>query len=62
MVELDGRSYHDRSAAFESDKSRDRAALVVGLHTVRLTWRQIRDEPDGIRADLEQLLGAAPTA
>jgi hypothetical protein len=58
LVELDGRAVHAREAAFESDKRRDRELLAEGWRTMRVTWRQLRDEPDAVMADLRELLDA----
>jgi very-short-patch-repair endonuclease len=55
IVELDGRGSHDTRAAFETDRARDRAALVAGLRTVRVTWRQLHAERPQLRADLYRL-------
>ncbi len=55
-LELDGRAVHAREAAFESDKKRDRELLVEGWRPVRVTWRQLRDEPDAVAADLREVL------
>jgi hypothetical protein len=56
LIELDGRTYHERHAAFEWDRSRDRAAIVSGYIPMRLTWMQLRDEPGRIRADIAAVL------
>jgi len=56
IVELDGRDTHARRAAFESDRSRDRALTVAGYRVIRITWRQLRDERRAIAADLSELL------
>lgn len=46
IVELDGRRFHARSLAFESDRRRDQLALVRGYRTVRFTHKQVfNDEP-----------------
>ncbi len=58
IVELDGRTYHERHASFESDRQRDWDAAVAGYTTLRLTWLRIRDEATTISADLAQLLAA----
>jgi len=58
IVELDGRQVHGTGHAFESDRERDRILLVEGWRVIRLTWRQLRDEGDGIVADLIDALGA----
>ncbi|HEX6665758.1 MAG TPA: DUF559 domain-containing protein [Solirubrobacterales bacterium] len=60
IVELDGRRVHGGDGAFERDRRRDRELLVEGWRSLRITWRQLRDEPDAIAADLARLL-AVPT-
>jgi Protein of unknown function (DUF559) len=52
IVELDGRAAHGTDRAFESDRKRDRELLAEGWRSIRVTWRQLRDEPDAIAADL----------
>jgi hypothetical protein len=56
LVELDGRTYHQRHAAFEWDRARDRAAIASGYIPMRLTWMQLRDDAAQIRADIEAVL------
>jgi very-short-patch-repair endonuclease len=55
-VELDSRSVHGTNRSFESDKQRDRILLAEGWRTMRVTWRQLRDEPDEVAADLRKAL------
>ncbi|HEX6781801.1 MAG TPA: type IV toxin-antitoxin system AbiEi family antitoxin domain-containing protein [Solirubrobacterales bacterium] len=55
-VELDSRSVHGTNRNFESDKQRDRILLAEGWRTVRVTWRQLKDEPAEVAADLRQAL------
>ncbi len=57
LVELDGREVHGTDRAFEGDRLRDRVLLVEGWRSVRVTWRQLRDEPDEVAADLKWMLG-----
>lgn len=60
LVELDGRASHGTERAFESDRQRDRVLLTEGWRSTRITWRQLRDEPAAIAADLRaQLAGPA---
>jgi hypothetical protein len=59
MVELDSRAVHGTDRAFESDRQRDRILLAEGWRSSRITWRQLRDEPDAIAADLRLALAAA---
>jgi hypothetical protein len=56
-VELDSRSVHGTKKRFESDRQRDRILVAEGFRTVHVTWRQLRDEPGEIVADLRMALG-----
>jgi predicted transcriptional regulator of viral defense system len=56
IVELDGRATHGTAEAFESDRARDRAVTVAGWRVIRITWRQLRDDPEALAADLRALL------
>jgi hypothetical protein len=62
IVELDGRATHDTDTAFESDRARDRAATAAGWRVIRITWRQLRDEPSTIARDLRAALTLEPVA
>jgi hypothetical protein len=55
-VELDGRAAHGTAKAFESDRERDRILQAEGWRTARITWRQLRDAPRAVAADLRRLL------
>jgi very-short-patch-repair endonuclease len=57
LAELDSREVHDTDGVFESDRWRDRVLMVEGWRSIRITWRQLRDEPNAIAADLRGLLG-----
>ena len=52
IVELDGRAFHATAAAFERDRARDRRLQAADWTVVRVTWRQLRDEPEIVVADL----------
>jgi very-short-patch-repair endonuclease len=58
VVELDGWEGHGTRSAFRNDRARDRALSVAGYSVTRLTWRQLKDEPEAIAADLRALLGS----
>jgi very-short-patch-repair endonuclease len=58
IVELDGRAVHGTDAAFESDRHRDRVLVADSWRSMRITWLQLRDEPEEIAADLKEALGA----
>jgi very-short-patch-repair endonuclease len=55
IAELDGRS-HGTPAAFEDDRSRDRALVAVGWRTIRVTWNHLHGERERLAADLRRLL------
>jgi very-short-patch-repair endonuclease len=56
IVEVDGYETHGTRDSFESDRARDRALTATGWHVVRVTWRQLRAEPEAIVRDLRALL------
>ena len=63
VVELDSRRWHLSRSAMESDRRRDNALVVAGWRVVRITWRQLVDDPAGLVALLRSLLaGAAAVA
>lgn len=59
VVEVDGWEFHKTRAAFERDRARDTALLVAGYHVVRVTFRQLRDDPAAIATTIRSLLVAA---
>ena len=56
VVELDSRQAHATTSRFESDRVRDRRLQAAGWRVVRLTWRQLHEDPDGVVRDLTTLL------
>jgi very-short-patch-repair endonuclease len=56
MVELDGYAVHGTRHNFESDRERDRILHAHEWRVIRVTWRQLCDDPDGIVRDLRLLL------
>jgi hypothetical protein len=56
IVELDSRGFHDTAAAFEGDRLRDRRLHAEGWRVIRVTWRQLRDEPEMLAQDVRALL------
>jgi hypothetical protein len=59
IVELDGRDAHHNVHAFESDRARDRELQAAGWTVIRITWRQLTNEPEAIARDLYSLLSGA---
>jgi very-short-patch-repair endonuclease len=54
VVETDGYEFH--RARFEADRSKDQRLAAQGYLVIRVTWRQLRDEPLRIAALLAQTL------
>ena len=62
VVELDGRAVHGTKRAFEADRERDRILLAEGWRPMRVTWRQLQQEPERIVSDLRRLLASRAVA
>ncbi len=45
IVETDGYRTHGTRTSFERDRRRDQRALAAGWRTIRITWRQLQNEP-----------------
>ncbi len=60
VVELDGRAVHGTRRAFESDRERDRVFAANGWRVVRVTWRQLSENPGAVARDLRRVLSASP--
>lgn len=45
VVEADGRTHHTALSDWESDRRRDLLLVEAGWRVVRVTWRQVKDEP-----------------
>lgn len=58
-VELDSRSVHGTNKHFETDKQRDRILIAEGWRTIRVTWRQLHEEPGEVAGDLRAALEAS---
>jgi very-short-patch-repair endonuclease len=55
-VEVDGFAFHAARRAFEDDRRRDGDLAARGYRVVRVTWRQIVDEPEALLVRLAQTL------
>jgi hypothetical protein len=56
IAELDGFAFHATRRAFERDRARDRRLQAYGWRVVRITWRQLHDDPRQLAAELAALL------
>jgi len=62
VVEVDGYAFHSASEAFEHDRSRDATLAAKGYRVMRVTWRQITEEPNHLIIRLAQALVTGPGA
>jgi very-short-patch-repair endonuclease len=56
IVEVDGFATHGTRQAFETDRARDRTLLAAGWRVVRITYRQLHEQPQEVANDLAALL------
>jgi very-short-patch-repair endonuclease len=64
IVETDGYRYHRGRAAFEEDRARDLELRALGFEVIRLSYRQVTEEPRQVAATLRVALegGREPPA
>jgi very-short-patch-repair endonuclease len=56
VVECDGTDFHTKPSQIAQDKRRDREILLErGLPTVRITGKEIKDDPEGCRVYIHEL-------
>ena len=58
IVEFDGYATHATRRSFEEDRRRDQQLVAKGWRVVRITWRQLIDEPIAVVARLAAALAA----
>jgi very-short-patch-repair endonuclease len=56
VVEIDGHAFHSSDQRFENDRRRDAVLVAAGLRVMRVTWRQIVNEPEALLVRLAQAL------
>jgi very-short-patch-repair endonuclease len=56
VVETDGYAFHRTRARFENDRRRDAILLAAGYRVMRVTWRQLEEEPEALIARLATAL------
>ena len=56
IMEVDGYAFHSSRASFERDRWRDATLVGAGYRVVRVTWRQLADEPVALMVRLAQAL------
>jgi very-short-patch-repair endonuclease len=58
VVEIDGYAFHSSRSSFEHDRRRDAVLAARAWRVVRVTWRQLTDEPEALVAVLAAALAA----
>jgi len=61
-VEIDGFRFHSSSGAFERDRRRDALLTAAGFRVVRVTWRQLTEEPEALLVRLARALARTGAA
>ena len=56
IVEADSRRVHGTATAFEKDRLRDQRLAAAGWTVIRVTWRQVTNEPERLIQTLGSLL------
>jgi very-short-patch-repair endonuclease len=57
IAETDGYRFHRGREAFEEDRARDLQLRLLGYEVVRFTFRHVMDDPAGVAAAVDALLG-----
>jgi very-short-patch-repair endonuclease len=56
VIELDGRSWHDRPGDFENDRKRDRTLVAAGYLVLRASYSQVMTEWSVIEEQILQII------
>jgi len=62
VVEVDGFAFHKSRRPFENDRRRDARLAAFGFRVLRVTWRQLTNEPHVVLVRLAQVLAHARTS
>jgi very-short-patch-repair endonuclease len=57
VVEVDGFGPHGHRAAFERDRRKDMALVAAGYDVIRVSWRQLNEEPLAVVGAIAAALG-----
>ncbi len=50
VVETDGGGTHETPVAFQQDRHRDQLLVAAGYRVMRVTWKQMHSDPEGVVA------------
>jgi very-short-patch-repair endonuclease len=56
IVEVDGYAFHSSRGSFERDRRRYRALQAAGYVVLRITWRELAEQPEAVVAELAAAL------
>lgn len=56
IVEVDGFAFHSSREKFEGDRRRDADLSAMGFHVLRVTWRQVTQQPEVVLVLVAQAL------
>lgn len=59
VVEIDGVAFHSSPRAFERDRRRDAVLAAADVRVLRVTWRQIVEEPEAVIGRVAAVLAVA---
>jgi very-short-patch-repair endonuclease len=62
VVEVDGYAFHSSARSFERDRRRDAILEAAGYRVMRVTWKQLIEEPIAVAVRIAQALHAAGAA
>ena len=55
IIETDSEGYHMDPVSFQRDREKQNRAQMLGWTVYRVTWRQLIDDPDSVRAILKHI-------
>ena len=62
IVEADSLAFHAHALAFQQDRQRDLDLELAGWHVLRVTWRQVLEQPEHVAALLRARLATRAPA
>jgi very-short-patch-repair endonuclease len=62
VVEVDSREFHLNGKAFEDDRLKDAELVAAGYRVIRVTYRQLSQDPAGVARRIRRALAATATA
>jgi hypothetical protein len=58
LIELDSEAHHMDRVSFYRDRSKQNRAITLGWRVLRFTWRDLKDDPHRVGAEIRSILGA----